>query len=56
MREFLGIDAALQRIKGEIVNHTSKITDIDRHIKREQGKLKKLIYLMRIRNQESRTV
>ena len=40
MREFLGIDAALQRIKGEIVNNTSKITEIDRHIKREQDKLK----------------
>ena len=38
MREFLGIDAALQRIKGEIVNNTSKITEIDRHIKREQDK------------------
>ena len=40
IREFLGIDAALQRIKGEIVNNTSKITDIDRHIKREEDKLK----------------
>ena len=40
MREFLGIDAALQRIKGEIVNNTSKITEIDRHIKREEDKLK----------------
>ena len=40
IREFLGIDAALQRIKGEIVNNTSKITEIDRHIKREQDKLK----------------
>ena len=40
MHEFLGIDAALQRIKGEIVNNTSKITEIDRHIKREQDKLK----------------
>ena len=42
MREFLGIDAALQRIKGEIVNNTSKITEIDRHIKREQDKLKEV--------------
>ena len=40
MREFLGIDAAFQRIKGKIVNNTSKISEIDRHIKREQDKLK----------------
>ena len=40
MREFLGIDAALQRIKGEIVNNTSKITMTDQHIQHEQDKLK----------------
>ena len=40
MREFLGIDAALQRIKGENLNNMSKISEIDRHIKREQDKLK----------------
>lgn len=40
MHEFLGIDSALQKIKGEIFNNTSKITEIDLHIKREQDKLK----------------
>ena len=40
--EFLGIDAALQRIKGEIVNNTSKITEIDQYIKREQDELKEV--------------
>ena len=40
MREFLGIDAAIQRVKGEIVNNTGKISEIDKHIKHEQDKLK----------------
>ena len=42
MLEFLGIDAALQRSKGEIVDNTSKITEIDRHINHEQDKLKEV--------------
>ena len=39
MREFLGIDKALQRIKGELENNTGKLTEIDAHITREQRKL-----------------
>ena len=39
MREFLGIDSALQRISGELLNNTSKISEIDNHIKREYEKL-----------------
>ena len=34
MREFLGSDKALQSIHGELVNNTSKLTKIDKHIKR----------------------
>ena len=43
MREFLGIDKALQRIQGEIANNTGKITEIDQHIKREHDKLKQAV-------------
>ena len=39
MREFLGIDKALTRIKGELVNNAGKLTEIDAHLAREQGKL-----------------
>ena len=39
MREFLGIDKALQRIQGELANNVGKLTEIDAHIAREQGKL-----------------
>ena len=39
MREFLGIDKALQRIQGELANNVGKLTEIDAHITREQGKL-----------------
>ena len=39
MREFLGIDKALTRIKGELVNNVSKLTEIDAHITREHIKL-----------------
>ena len=34
MRDFLGIDNGLQSIKGEPVNNTSKLTDIDKRIKK----------------------
>ena len=33
MREFLGIDKALQIIQGELLNNTSKLTEIDKRIK-----------------------
>ena len=39
MRELLGIDEALTRISGELTNNVSKLTKIDKHLKREQKKL-----------------
>ncbi|XP_066913827.1 synaptonemal complex protein 1-like [Clytia hemisphaerica] len=39
-REFDGIDNALTRMKGELLNNTSKLSEIDKHIEREQKKLK----------------
>ena len=39
MREFLGIDKALSRIKGELTNNAGKLTEIDEHIVQEQRKL-----------------
>ena len=42
MREFLGINKALQSILGEIVNNTSKLTEIDKRIKRDAKKLKEV--------------
>ena len=42
MREFLGIDKALQSIQGELLNNTSKLTEIDKHIKRDTKKLQKV--------------
>ena len=38
MREFLGIDKALQSIQGELVNNTSKLTKIDKRIKKDTKK------------------
>ena len=35
MREFLGIDKALQSIQGELSNNTSKLTEINKRIKRD---------------------
>ena len=32
MREFLGIDKALERIQGELLNNTSKLTEINKSI------------------------
>ena len=34
MREFLGTDKALQNIEGELLNNTSKLTEINKNIKR----------------------
>ena len=42
MREFLGIDKALQGIQGELLIKTSKLTDIDKRIKRDNKKLEKV--------------
>ena len=39
MREFLGIDKALQSIQGELLNNTSKLTEINKRIKRDTKKL-----------------
>ena len=39
MREFLGIDKGLQSIQGELLNNMSKLTEIDKHIKRDTQKL-----------------
>ena len=42
MREFLGIDKALQSIRGELLNNTSKLTEINKRIKRDTEKLKEV--------------
>ena len=36
MRELLGLDKALQRIQGELVNGTSKLTELEKHIANEE--------------------
>ena len=38
MREFLGIDKVLQSIPGELLNNTSKLTEINKCIKRDTKK------------------
>ena len=47
MREFLGINKALQTIQGELLNNTSKLTEINKSIGRDTKKLeeKKMIRL-----------
>ena len=42
MREFLGMDKALQAIQGELVNITSKLTEINKRIKRDTKKLEEV--------------
>ena len=42
MREFLAIDKALQSIQGELLNNTSKLTEIDKRIQRDTKKLKEV--------------
>ena len=44
MRKFLGIDKDLQSIQGELLNNTSKLTEIDKQIKRDTKKLQKVEY------------
>ena len=36
MREFIGIDKALTRIKGELQNNASKLSKIDEHLKKDK--------------------
>ena len=42
MREFLGIDKALQNIQGEHLNNTSKLTEINKSIKGDTEKLEEV--------------
>ena len=42
MPEFLGIDKASQSIQGELLNNTSKLTEIDKRIKRDTKKLEEV--------------
>ena len=42
MREFLGIDQALQSIQGELLNNTSKLIEINKSIKRDTKKLEEV--------------
>ena len=41
-RKLLGLDKALQIIRGEVANNTSKLTVIHKHIKKESKKLKEV--------------
>ena len=42
MWEFLGIDKALQSIQVELLNNTSKLTEINKHIKKDTKNLEKV--------------
>ena len=42
MREFLGIDKALQTIQGKLLNNTSKLTEINKRIKRDTKNLEEV--------------
>ena len=42
MQEFLGIDKVLQTIQGELSNNTSKLTEINKSIKRDTKKLEEV--------------
>ena len=42
MLELLGIDEALQSIQGELLNNTSKLTEINSHIKRDAKNLEEV--------------
>ena len=42
MREFLGIDKALQSIQSEHLNNISKLTEINKRIKRDTKKLEEV--------------
>ena len=42
MQEFLGIDKALRRLQGEIVNNAAKLTELDKQLDCNWGKLKEI--------------
>ena len=42
MREFLGTDKTLQSIQGELLNNISKLTEINKRIKRDTKKLEEV--------------
>ena len=42
MREFLGAHKALKGIKGEFLNNMSKLTEIDKRIKKDTKKLQEV--------------
>ena len=42
MREFLGIECVLQGIQDELLNNTSKLTEIDKRIKRDTKNLEEV--------------
>ena len=42
MQEFFGIDKALQSMQRELLNNTSKLTEIDKRIKRDTKKLEEV--------------
>ena len=42
MRELLGIKKGLQSIQGELLNNTSKLIEIDKHIKKDNKKLEEV--------------
>ena len=42
MQEFLGIDSDLQGVQGELLNNNSKLTEIDKRIKRDTKKLEEV--------------
>ena len=39
MREFLGVDKSLQSIQAELLNNTSKLTEINKRIQKDTKKL-----------------
>ena len=42
MREFLGIDKALRGVQGEIINNTAKLSELDKQLDRDRGKLEEI--------------
>ena len=55
MREFFGIDKALQSINGELRNNTAKLSELDKQIKRDTLSSKRLKITQRVflRNRKS---
>ena len=46
VREFLGIDKALQNIQGELLNNTSKLTEISKEIPKSWKKQKLILLIL----------